>query len=108
MLPELAQDIWISPGVTTGETLESHYTVGSIDVIVTLLDGSRYVATFFTYESIRRITQKNQATGGSLAGKYFWASDMVLIDKIDRESIELVIQDLLQDGCFISAFSRVA
>jgi hypothetical protein len=101
MLPESVQNVWISPGVTMGETLESHYTVGSIDVIVTLLDGSRYVATFFTYESICRITRKNQATGESLAGKYFWASDMILIDKIDRESIELVIQNLLQDGCFI-------
>jgi hypothetical protein len=108
MLPESIQDMWISPGVTMGETLESHFAVGSTDVIVTLHDGSRYVATFFTYESIRRITHKNQATSECLAGKYFWASDMILIDKLDRESIEVVIQDLLQSGDFYSSFSRAA
>ena len=104
--PESITSIWISPGITMGETLENHYLVGNIDVVVHLVDGSEYVATFFTYESINRIAKSHQQTGEDLSGKYFWASDMIFIDKIDRSSIEEVIYDLVNEGAFTSAFKR--
>jgi hypothetical protein len=62
-------------------------TVGSddnTDVIVTLADGARYVASFFTYENIESLRRRNQETGECSAGKYFWASNMVLIDRLIR------------------------
>ena len=106
--PESIASVWISPGITMGETLETHYLVGNIDVIVHLVDGSEYVATFFTYENINRIVKAHQQTGEDLSGKYFWASGMILIDRIDRESIEEVIYDLLEQGSFPSTFKRVS
>jgi hypothetical protein len=69
--PESITSIWISPGITMGETLENHYLVENIDVVVYLLDGSEYVATFFTYESINRTVRSHQQTGEDLDGKYF-------------------------------------
>jgi len=76
------------------------------DVIVTFDDGAVYVATFFTYENIENLRRKNAETGECLSGKYFWASDMILIDKVDRESIEQVIADLLREDSFDTVFSK--
>lgn len=107
MIVHSIESIWISPGITSGETPETHYAVGNTDVIVYFLDASSYVASFFTYESITRITQRHQRTGECLSGKYFWSSDMILIDRIDRKSIEIVIQNLLADGTFQRVFKRL-
>ncbi|MFD1874683.1 hypothetical protein [Hymenobacter bucti] len=107
MTTESISSIWISPGITSGETPETHYNVGNTDVIVYFSDNSSYVATFFTYKNIDRIVKNYQQTGEGLSGKYFWASDMLLVDKIDRASIEAVVYDLLEEGSFLNVFRRV-
>ncbi|GAB3634734.1 hypothetical protein GCM10027422_03240 [Hymenobacter arcticus] len=107
MTIESLKSIWISPGITSGETLETHYNVGNTDVLVSFSDDSRYVATFFTYENIARIVKHHQQSGESLGGKYFWASNMILIDRIDRASIEEVIYDLVKGGSLQHVFKRV-
>ena len=76
------------------------------DVIVTFDDGAVYIATFFTYENIENLRRKNAETGECLSGKYFWASDMILIDKVDRKSIEQVIANLLGEDSFDTVFSK--
>jgi hypothetical protein len=77
------------------------------DVIVTRDDGSRWIASFFTYKNIQTLTEKNQATGENLAGAYFWSSDMLLIDKTYRQRIEAVIRDLIDSGAFESVFRHI-
>src|SRR5687768_11410986 len=77
------------------------------DVIVTLSDDKKYVATFFTYDNVKTLTEKNKRTGELLNGKYFWASDMILIDRIDRETIEKVIDDLIKEKSFDQLFKSV-
>lgn len=77
------------------------------DVIVTLKDDSRYVATFFTYANIERLRSKNRQTGECLNGKYFWASDMILIEQIEREEITQVIEHLIKEEEFNQVFRRL-
>jgi hypothetical protein len=77
------------------------------DVVVELEDGSRWVATFFTFKNIDSLVKKNRSTGECLHGKYFWASDMILVDEISRNRIIEVIDDLIQDGSFSRVFSPV-
>lgn len=108
MTRELLSSIWISLGITSGETLESHYLIGNTDVVVYFADASSYVATFFTYANIARLAQNHQQTGECLSGKYFWSSAMILIGRIDRSSIEEVIYDLLKDNSFARVFKRMA
>jgi hypothetical protein len=50
------------------------------DVIVTLQNGQRWAATFFSYENIRSLVEKHRSTGECLGGKYFAATDMILVD----------------------------
>ncbi|GFZ90493.1 hypothetical protein GCM10008018_41000 [Paenibacillus marchantiophytorum] len=76
------------------------------DVIVTPPDGSSWVASFITYNNIKTLTEKNQQTGECLHGKYFWGSDMILVDQCSRDRIEEVIDNLIIQGDFERIFSK--
>ncbi|KPV50146.1 hypothetical protein SE17_28655 [Kouleothrix aurantiaca] len=101
------QSIWIENEVT-GDVLGHPHDPKDTnsDIIVTLIDGSRWVATFFSYTNITSLTTKNSTTGECLNGRYFWASDMVLVDEITRERIEQVIMHLLTAQAFEKIFVR--
>jgi hypothetical protein len=77
------------------------------DAIVTWEDGSRWVASFFSYKNIQTLTKKNKRTGECLSGAYFWSSDMILIDQVSRQRIEEVIDHLLNEGEFEVVFTRL-
>lgn len=79
---------------------------GNTDAIVTFEDGSRWVASFFTYKNIQTLAEKNQQTGECLQGKYFWGSDMVLVDECSRNRIEEVIEHLILKGDFQVIFDK--
>ncbi len=101
------KDIWIE-SEKTGPVIGGHeFTDDNSDVIVTLGDNSKYVATFFTFDNINTLRTKNQKTGECLGGKFFWASDMLLIDKIERKEITDVIDELIRTKEFELIFKRV-
>jgi hypothetical protein len=100
---EQSYTIWIEaeewvPGAWTPED-------DTTDVIVTWEDGSRWGASFFSYKHIQTVTEKNKRTGECLAGAYFWASDMLLIDRVSRQRIEEVIAHLLKEDEFKVVFT---
>lgn len=76
------------------------------DVIVEFKNGTRWIASFFTYRNISKLVEKNRSTGECLGGKYFWSSNMVLVDEISRERIEEIINHLVIAGEFEIIFSR--
>lgn len=78
----------------------------STDAIVTFEDSSRWVASFFTYKNIQMLAERNQKTGECLQGKYFWGSDMVLVDECSRNRIEEVIEHLIKQSDFELIFSK--
>ncbi|MCI8274596.1 MAG: hypothetical protein HFI66_03110 [Lachnospiraceae bacterium] len=65
------------------------------DVIFELNDGSKWAATFFTYQNIVTLRKKNQLSGECLNGTYFCAADMILISEMSEEIIKSVLQELL-------------
>ncbi|OKP96207.1 hypothetical protein [Paenibacillus sp. P46E] len=76
------------------------------DVIVVFPDRSKWIASFFTYQNIETLRQKNIQTGECMSGTYYWSSDMVLIDIISRERIEQLIDHLINHGNLQSVFNR--
>ena len=82
---------------------------GNTDVFVRFDNGDEWVATFFTYANIASLSAKNQTTGECLAGRYFWAINMFLIDEISRERIEEVVRHLWEENetDFASVFVQV-
>lgn len=53
--------------------------------------GGEWVATFFSYKNVTTLAKKNEASGECLNGKYFWATDMILVDQLSRERVEEVV-----------------
>ncbi|WP_169083268.1 hypothetical protein [Paenibacillus sp. PL91] len=76
------------------------------DIIVTFEDGSRWVASFYTYKNIQTLAEKNRRTGECLHGKYFWGSDMLFVDECSRIRIEEVIEHLIRKGDFELIFGK--
>jgi hypothetical protein len=76
------------------------------DVIVDFEDGSRWLASFFTYSNIETLSRKNASTGEYMNGKFFWSSDMVLIDEVSRIRIEQVIEYLICNEEFEQVFTH--
>ena len=76
----------------------------NVDVFVYFADGRRYVATFFTLANIQSIMHKDRGTGECAGGLYFWASDMIVVERIDRETVERTVVDLMKSGLFEKAF----
>lgn len=98
------KNIWI-------ETEESSVVFGGTnnnsDVIVTFSDNTRHVATFFTYENIEFLRRKNKNTGECLNGKYFWASDMIIVDLLNRKEIIKIINHLILENEFDIVFNKI-
>lgn len=86
---------------------EWNYEDDNTDVIVTMDNNRKHVATFFTYGNINSLRQKNKKTGECFNGKYFWASDMILIDDCSRNSIEEVIKHLIIEDEFYQTFNEI-
>ncbi|HEV8429354.1 MAG TPA: hypothetical protein VGQ41_15745 [Pyrinomonadaceae bacterium] len=64
------------------------------------------MATFFAYQNILSIAEKNRQTGQCLGGKYLVATDMILVDEVSRERIEEVVADLLKEKDFERYFAH--
>ena len=77
----------------------------NVDVEVAFDDGSRYMATFFTMQSVQRIMHSYEQTGECMGGFFFWSSDMILIRMLSRENIAKVVAELISKGEFEKAFS---
>lgn len=80
---------------------------GNTDVIVEFVNEKRWIASFFTYSNISKLVEKNKSTGECLNGKYFWSSDMILVDEVSRERIQEVIQFLINEDEFEYIFKII-
>ena len=87
--------IWIEISDTQGSI---NYSDCNSDVIFELNDGSKWMATFFTYKNIETLRRKNQLTGECLNGTYFCATDMILISEMSEKVIRSVLQEMLLLG----------
>jgi hypothetical protein len=68
------------------------------DVVVALTDGSRWSGTFVTFSHLETLRGRYSKSGECLGGRYFWAAGLVLIDLLDRPSVEAVVADMLATG----------
>lgn len=75
------------------------------DAVVTLADGSRWVASFCTFSHLQALRANCAESGECLGGKYLWASDLILVDDTSRPSLEAVVRDLIEQDELRGAFS---
>lgn len=70
----------------------------NVDVEVKLCSGVRYFATFFTIQNIASLLQRYKTSGECASGLYFWATDMILVEKLSVDVIRETIKDLISTG----------
>jgi hypothetical protein len=97
--------IWIEADLWAPDTWSP--TDANSDVVVTFTDGSRWVASCFTYANIATLSATYQSSGELLHGRYFWATDMLLVQRLERSFLEELVRHLLQIGTFTSIFRRL-
>ena len=79
-------------------------TEANAHVIVELDNGTAWMASFYTYKQVSSIVESYKASGEYLNGKYFWDSNLILIDEISRKCVEEVVKHLIDVGEFTNAF----
>lgn len=77
------------------------------DVIVTLKNGEKFHASFFPFDSLDHLRQRNMKNGEFLNGTYFWSKRMILVKDCSRRTIEQVIWNLLEEGELQEAFLKL-
>jgi len=77
------------------------------DAVVTLPDGSRWIASFCPFAGLATLRARCAETGENLGGRYLWASDLVLVESTARAELETVVRDLLESGDLPSAFGQL-
>lgn len=66
------------------------------DVVFELSDGTKWCATFFTYQNLLSLSRKNHTTGEFLSGRYFLADKPVFISEMKKDIIISVIDDIIR------------
>jgi hypothetical protein len=77
------------------------------DAVVTLADGSRWIAACCAFAHLAFLRQACAESGENLGGRYLWASDLILVEDTSRATLEAVVRDLLARGDLPSAFGRL-
>lgn len=77
------------------------------DVIVQFQDSSKWIASFFTFKNIGTLVEKNKQSGECLDGKYLWSSDMILVQKCNRNQIGEVVDHIIKENIFSVLFRRI-
>lgn len=80
----------------------------NIDVVVSLADGSRWGATFFTLKNVGTLMEQYKVSGECLWGEYFWARKMILVNELSQEGIERIVAEMIRAGEFDGSFERFA
>ena len=78
----------------------------NVDVQVTFPNGESFSAIFFTLQNIGTLMKQYKKTGECAKGSYFWASDMIIVQKLTEETICKTIDNLLAEEEFASVFSK--
>jgi len=79
----------------------------NIDAIVTLDDGRRYGATFFTIANIQRLLERYRSTGECAKGLYFWGPDLIILRELTVDAMERTIADLIANNELDRALVRL-
>lgn len=71
----------------------------NIDVNIIFENGDVYFATFFTLRNVESLMVKDQDI-------YFWATDLIIIKDLRRETIREAIAKIVSDG-YTDAFCKI-
>jgi len=76
-----------------------------VDVVVTFPDSTKWISNFYTIKCIESMRKDYFLNGHCLNGAYWCASSpIIIVDRITRDRIEQVIDELIEKGGFQDLF----
>jgi len=72
----------------------------NLDVNIILENGDVYVGSVFTLQNIKTLMSRN-------GSRYFWSSDMIILEELSLKSINAAIEAVLKDDYFTQAFTKI-
>lgn len=69
----------------------------NVDIEVRLADGSRWSATVFTVDNLRSLMATWRTTGEH-SGRYVWAPDMLVVDRLSDTGLRELVDELMAEG----------
>jgi len=93
-------ELWIESEVSSDfiEDPEDDNT----SVIITFDSGEKYTPLFITPSNIKKLMNNYKISGECLYGKYLYIPDIIIVDRIDRQTITEIIDDLIQKQEFFN------
>lgn len=82
------------------------YVHGPADIIVYLTNHEKYIASFFSYAHIQEIQREKSPLQENTNDLYFWNKNMILAKDCKIETVQKVIEHLIEEGDFWSAFEK--
>jgi hypothetical protein len=78
----------------------------NVDVEVRYKNGKLYVATFFTLKNIEDLFKKNKSSGENLSGLFFYCKDMIIVEKLNYETIISTTKNLIDEDELATTFVK--
>lgn len=79
----------------------------NVDVEITMGSGEVYSATFFTLGNLKSLMDRYKESGECANGRYVWAADMLVVERLTEETILKSVEDLVRTGEIHSACTRI-
>ncbi len=78
----------------------------NLDIQVSTGDGEYYTATFFTLKNLETLFRKNAVSGDFASGSFFFCRDMIIVKKLNVETVKQVVSKLIERDELATAFDR--
>lgn len=72
----------------------------NMDVHIVTAKSDVFFGTLFTAVNVQELIAKQ-------GGSYFWATDMVIVKNLEKETIKKAIDEIIADGYLHQAFTRI-
>ena len=79
----------------------------NVDVRIEVDDGRVFAATFFTIRNLATLMARHRRSGECAGGRYFWAVDMIVVERIDEATLRAAVADMISDGSLETACRRL-
>jgi hypothetical protein len=63
-----------------------------------------YYATFFTIRNVEGLMHRWMQTGETKSFSHFFATDCLIVDKLDQQQLEAIVEELVENGTLAAFF----
>jgi len=78
----------------------------NVDAYIILKSKKKIFFTFFTLKNIENLMLKFKKSGECKGGNFFWAVDMVILDRLTLENMYNFIDEFLEDNLHLDKFTQ--